>query len=100
MALSIAPEYSALNPSSVEEEAIVLRWQKIEHQSNPIDTANAVRLLKEIRERMANAEQSAVEFAVKKMSEGRRTPRRKQQVALVIGILVFVLIIAIVTIFK
>ena len=68
--------------SSEEWEAVKLAW----NSEQPIPEHEAVRLLVEIRARKANLETEFASIAVKGIAEVRRTPRRHQVMALVIGL--------------
>ncbi len=95
MSLFTSPGYFELKATPEEEQAIRLRWTEVEKREGTPDLENAQRLLGEIRERVAAIEREAVAMATQEMSEGRRTPRRKQRVALVVLALMVVIIVVI-----
>ncbi len=78
----------SMQPTPTEVEACKLRWTKVEGKDTDIPAEEAVRLLYEIRERMASLEQEAVQALQHSVSEGRRVPRRRLVFAFaVIGVL-------------
>ncbi len=74
-------EYLSLCPQPEEEEAIRLCWEA-EGSEGPVPAAEAIRHLQYVRSRREAIEASALDMLHQALSEGRRTPRRHQALAM------------------
>jgi hypothetical protein len=94
MAILEAEEFLALRPTDAERQAIELGWSRLEGRTGDIPQSDAIRLLDKIRKRVDAIELDVSQMAVARMSEGRRTPRRHQRVALcIIGLIMSLMLI-------
>jgi hypothetical protein len=62
-----------------EVQAVHIVWAKEGGSSDEIPEADTLRILAEIRERVARIEAHAISLASRQLQEGRRTSRRHQR---------------------
>ena len=62
-----------------EAEAVKLVWQKEGRTEYPIPEEEVIRILAEIRDRVARIEATAIDFGMRTFREGRHSPRRHQR---------------------
>ena len=79
------PEVAAAGITAAEEEAILLMWRRDGHSVGTIPAADALRLVATARKRAADIERHVLhDMLDRRLSEGRRYPRRHMLVAFAI----------------